>query len=92
MNLHDKVCELLAAQNDEEIGSFNGPRWGAMVEGDIVEMANENGVDLSLEELDEVFGARAAVVHRVGEETEVHLFATGLEAEVRWDELTADEA
>lgn len=90
--LHDKVCELLHESNDQELGEFHGPRWAAFVQHNILELANEVGVDFSLDELDEVYGANAAVVSRIGDEVELYLFDSKREARLRWHELTAGDA
>ena len=85
--LHDKISELLRETNDQEIGAYEGPRWAAFVQHNVLELANEVGVEFDVDELDEVYGANGAVVSRVGSETELHLFASKREARLRWCEI-----
>jgi len=92
MTLHDKIAELLHESNDREIGEFEGPRWAAFIQTNILELANEVGVEFTFDELDEVHGVNAAVVYRVGADTELYLFDSKREARLRWDEVMAGEA
>jgi hypothetical protein len=89
MNLRQKLASILRQHNDEEVGDYNSRAWGAVVETDMVTLANEVGVEFTLAELDDVYGASACIAVKRGRNIKVQLFASMDEAGPHWDSIAS---